>query len=223
MRLRGLRVSLYHLSARPFVPDNPGSESLDKGERMWRVVVKAKDGTLYGIPDNDWALMAADSIEILHKGPDHRPGIRKGAEPIESKQELKTCIENRYQSGSFRPRSAKRLIEALTTRRVDDWMWVELGLLESTVLGEIGGAEDERGHPAWAYRAHVYEDDKRHAEAVEIVHLPYSQHVGIAWGGEVQWADIEADENLGDVLNEWANGSQKWWARATDDEPGGPS
>ena len=90
---------------------------------------------------------------------------------------------------------------------------IDLADLRAGDLHGLADCQIHDGRPARCYRAWVYEDGQRQPEPVEVVHLPYVQRVGIAWGGAGQWGDIKRSEELEDVLDEWLQGAESWEAR----------
>lgn len=61
-----------------------------------------------------------------------------------------------------------------------------------------------------AYRIYIYDDDKPAAEHAEAVYLPDIKRLGIAWGADATWADVDGLESGIEI---WLNDDDEWEAR----------
>lgn len=77
---------------------------------------------------------------------------------------------------------------------------------------EIGHTDLQRevgGKPCECYVITIYDAAgiNAHAEAAEAVYLPGEGRLGIAWGGDATWADVDDVES---GIEMWLNDGEAW-------------
>lgn len=89
---------------------------------------------------------------------------------------------------------------------------IEVDELSASSLREAAETQPD----SRAYRAAVYdEDDNQAAESIQAVMLRTERRVGIAWGADAEWGDLETltDDEVATAIEEYLNDEDAWAGR----------
>jgi hypothetical protein len=85
---------------------------------------------------------------------------------------------------------------------------------EATPPGELAPQSDWTNGMR-AYRALAAKPDGTpEAQALDVLHIPATGRIGIAWGSDATWADIHSDETVDALVEMYLGDSESFEARA---------
>lgn len=105
-----------------------------------------------------------------------------------------------YRQGAYR--RCKKLNDALPQEKKFTYEDIDIEQLTATDLRE----EAQESRDAQAYRITII----GHAEKADALYDPSSRRLGIAWGADATWADVDDVES---GINMWLNDGEEWSRR----------
>lgn len=82
--------------------------------------------------------------------------------------------------------------------------------LSATDLRHIAAECDADRVVTEAYAVYVFEDDKPMPNSANALYLPGEGRLGIAWGADASWADVD---DLESGIEMWLNDPDEWESR----------